>query len=380
MVKDWAKRNLEGDPVIWFIVVALSGLGILVVYSTTSTLAYRVQEGNTEYYLFKHGMLLALSLGAMWITHKIDYRYFARISTIALLFSVPLLLFTWRFGQNINDASRWLTIPMVNQAFQPSDLAKLALIAHLAGMLSRRQHLVNQFKVIIGPMLWCCVICGLIALTNFSSAIMLFATCMLLMFIGRVPVRYIASLILVGVLVVGASLSLGQRGSTAVSRVQTFMNEKEEPFQAVQAYIAIATGEVYGKGWGKSEQRNFLPSSYSDFIYAIIIEEYGTIGGILVVCLYLGLLYRGMQAVSRSDRAFGGLLSAGLSFAIVIQAMINMGVAVGLGPITGLPLPLVSMGGTSLLFTGIALGIILSVSKNGLIESANKILGNSLAK
>lgn len=380
MIRDWAKRNLEGDPVIWVIVIALSALGVLVVYSTTSTLAYRMQDGNTEYYLFKHSMLLLLSLGAMWITHKIDYRYFARISTIALLFSVPLLLFTWKFGENINHASRWLTIPMVNQAFQPSDMAKLALIAHLAGMLSRRQQIVNNFKIILGPMLWCCVICGLIALTNFSSAIMLFATCMLLMFIGRVPVRYLLSLILVGLLVVGVALSIGQRGETAVSRVESFLHGEEEPFQAVQAYIAIATGEVYGKGWGKSEQRNFLPSSYADFVYAIIIEEYGMIGGILVICLYLGLLYRGMRAVSRSDRAFGGLLSAGLSFAIVIQAMINMGVAVGLGPITGLPLPLISMGGTSLLFTGIAIGIILSVSKSGLVESANKILKNSFAK
>lgn len=380
MIRDWAKRNLEGDPVIWVIVLALSGLGVLVVYSTTSTLAYRVQGGNTEYYLFKHSMLLLLSLAAMWITHKIDYRYFARISTIALLFSVPLLLFTWKFGQNINEASRWLTIPMVNQAFQPSDLAKLALIAHLAGMLSRRQQLVNNFKTVLGPMLWCCLICGLIALTNFSSAVMLFATCMLLLFIGRVPVRYIFSLILVGLLVVGTALSLGQRGETAVSRIESFFGKEEEPFQAVQAYIAIATGKVYGKGWGKSEQRNFLPSSYSDFVYAIIIEEYGIIGGVAVVLLYLMLLYRGMQAVSRSDRAFGGLLSAGLSFAIVIQAMINMGVAVGLGPITGLPLPLVSMGGTSLLFTGIALGIVLSISKSGITEPIDKLLKNSFAQ
>lgn len=380
MIRDWAKRNLEGDPVIWFVVFALSALGVLVVYSTTGTLAYRMQGGNTEYYLFKHTLLLLFSLAAMWITHKVDYRYFARISTIALLFSIPLLLFTWKFGENINYASRWLTIPMVNQAFQPSDLAKLALIAHLAGMLSRRQQVVNNFKIILGPLLWCCTICGLIALTNFSSAVMLFMTCMLLMFIGRVPVRYILSLMLVGVLVVGTALSIGQRGETAVNRLEKFIAENEEPFQAVQAYIAIATGSVSGKGWGRSEQRNFLPSSYSDFVYAIIIEEYGMIGGIGVILLYLMLLYRGMQAVSRSDRAFGGLLSAGLSFAIVIQAMINMGVAVGLGPITGLPLPLVSMGGTSLLFTGISLGIILSISRSRQVVETDKILKNSFAR
>ncbi len=366
---------------IWFVVLALSALGILVVYSTTSTLAYRIQGGNTEYYLFKHMLLLFFSLSAMWITHKINYRYFARISTIALLFSIPLLLFTWKFGENINEASRWLTIPMVDQAFQPSDLAKLALIAHLAAMLSRRQQYLKSFRAVLSPMLWCCCICGLIALTNFSSAVMLFITCLLLMFIGRVPVRYILSLILVGVLAAGIALSVGQRGSTAVSRWETFINENETPFQAVQAYIAIATGSVSGKGWGKSEQRNFLPSSYSDFIYAIIIEEYGMIGGVGVILLYLMLLYRGMYAVSRSDRAFGGLLSAGLSFAIVIQAMINMGVAVGLGPITGLPLPMVSMGGTSLLFTGVSLGIILSVSRSGSGQVAPKreVLENSFA-
>lgn len=379
MIRDWAKRNLEGDPVIWLVVFSLSALGVLVVYSTTGTLAYRMQGGNTEFYLFKHSLLLFFSLAAMWITHKVDYRYFARISTIALLFSVPLLLFTWKFGENINQASRWLTIPMVNQAFQPSDLAKLALIAHLAGMLSRRQQVVKSFSVVLGPMLWCCSICGLIALTDFSSAAMLFMTCMLLMFIGRVPVRYIVSLILAGALAAGVALSVGQRGGTAMSRWESFLSEdKEPPFQAVQAYIAIATGNISGKGWGKSEQRNFLPLSYSDFVYAIIIEEYGLIGGVGVILLFLILLYRGMQAVSHSDRAFGGLLSAGLSFAVVIQAMVNMGVAVGVGPITGLPLPLVSMGGTSLLFTGISLGIILSVSRSGQLENG-KVLKNSFA-
>ncbi len=385
MVRDWTKRNLEGDPVIWFVVFALSALGVLVVYSTTSTLAYREKGGNTEYYLIKHASLLVLSLAAMWITHKVDYRYFARISTIALLFSIPLLIFTWKFGETINHASRWLTIPVVNQAFQTSDLAKLALIAHLAGMLSRRQQVVNHFSIVVGPLVWCCIICGLIALTNFSSAVMLFLTCMLLLFIGRVPIRYILSVLLIGALAGGLAMSVGQRGETAKSRWEKFINKEDEPFQAVQSYIAIATGSVSGKGLGRSEQRNYLPSSFSDFVYAIIIEEYGLIGGVSVIFLYLLLLYRGMRAVSNSDRAFGGLLSAGLSFAIVIQAMINMGVAVGLGPITGLPLPLVSMGGTSLLFTGISLGIILSVSRSGQPETSlspgnKKMLSNSFAR
>ena len=364
MIKTWTRKYLEGDAVIWFVVLALSAWGVLVVYSASSSLAYRVRGGNTEYYLMKHISLLLVSLLAMWVTHKVDYRYFSRISTFALLLSVPLLIYTWKFGESINQASRWLTLPVLDQAFQPSDLAKLALIAHLAGMLSRRQQVIHNFKSTLLPvLLWCGLICGLIALTDLSSAAMLFATCLLLMFIGRVPVRYLLVLLLSGVLIGGIALSVGQRGSTALSRMTTFLEKDQRSFQSEQSCIAIATGGIAGKGWGRSEQRNILPLSYSDFIYAIIIEEYGLLGGISVIILYLILLYRGMQAVSTSEQAFGGLLSAGLSFAIVIQAMINIGVAVGLAPVTGLPLPLVSMGGTSLLFTGIALGIVLSTTK-----------------
>ncbi|WKN33610.1 FtsW/RodA/SpoVE family cell cycle protein [Porifericola rhodea] len=364
MIRILAKRYLHGDPMIWMVVLLLSATGVLVVYSSTSTLAYRLQGGNTEYYLFKHTFLLIISLGVMYVVHKANYRIFARLSTLALWLSVPLLLFTWMYGDNINQASRWITIPLVNQAFQPSDLAKLALITHLAGMLSRRQQAITNLRATLIPVLcWCGSICALIALSDISTSVMLFSTCMLLMFIGRVPVKYLFMLVLVGGLFGSAALFLGQRAETAKSRLENFIDRKEEPFQAVQSYIAIATGGVKGKGWGNSDQRNILPHSYSDFVFAIIIEEYGLVGGVVVIFLYLTLLYRGMQAVSKSDRAFGGLLSAGLSFAIVIQAMINMGVAVGLGPITGLPLPLVSMGGTSLLFTGVALGIILSTSK-----------------
>ncbi|MEQ9442336.1 MAG: FtsW/RodA/SpoVE family cell cycle protein [Cyclobacteriaceae bacterium] len=364
MVHNWAKRYLQGDSIIWLVVLLLSALGVLVVYSAASSLAYRVRGGDTEYYLFKHVTLLALSLVAMWFTHKMNYQYFARLSTFLLLLSVPLLLYTWKFGETINEASRWLTLPVINQAFQPSDLAKLALIAHLAGMLSRRQQVVNDFgRTLLPIILWCGVICGLIAMTDISSAAMLFVTCLLLMYIGRIPVKHLALLVVVGGVLGFGALTLGQRGETAMSRLTSFMEEEQVTFQNQQAYIAIATGGVSGKGWGQSEQRNILPLSYSDFIYAIIIEEYGMIGGFGVIFLFLVLMYRGMRAVSHSERAFGGLLSAGLSFAIVIQALTNMAVALGLVPVTGLPLPLVSMGGTSLLFTGIAIGIILSTTK-----------------
>ncbi|MDQ3395104.1 MAG: FtsW/RodA/SpoVE family cell cycle protein [Bacteroidota bacterium] len=380
MIKEWTDKNLKGDPVIWFIVFALSILSIFVVYSATGTLAYKKMHGNTEYYLIKHSFLVILSFMAMWMVHKMDYRYFVRLSRYALWLSVPLLFITYKFGMNINEASRWITIPIINQAFQPSDLAKLALIANLAGMLSKRQQNIEDFKESFVPILiWCGVICGLIALTNFSTAILLFATCMLLMFIGRVPVKYLAMLSLVGLLAGSIALSFGQRGGTVLNRIKNFSTEQEIPFQAKQSYIAIATGGIAGKGPGQSDQRNFLPHPYSDFIYAIILEEYGTIGGVLVIFLYLSLLFRGMRAVGKSDKPYGGLLSAGLSFALVLQAMVNMGVAVGLGPITGLPLPLVSMGGTSLLFTGVALGIILSISR-GKDEEGLKALSGEKRK
>jgi cell division protein FtsW len=218
--------------------------------------------------------------------------------------------------------------------------------------------------------IWAGLICGLIALSNLSTALILFSTCMLLMFIGRVPLKYLVLLVLVGSLFGTVALKLGQRLDTAISRIESFFDEeKEVPFQAEQSYIAIWNGGILGKGPGKSDQKYFLPHSYSDFIYSIILEEYGLIGGVATLFLYLALLYRGTKTVMNSDRAFGGLLSAGLSFSLVIQAMVNMGVAVGLGPITGQPLPLLSMGGTSLLFTGLSLGIILSVSRGDIVET-----------
>lgn len=365
-LKSWLRRNLQGDPVLWGIVILFSLISIAVVYSATGTLAYKRQAGNTEYFLFKHTGLILAGLFFMWWAHRLNYRYYARLSLYALLLSVPLLLFTFVYGSKLNEASRWLTIPVINQTFQPSDLAKLALISYLASMLSRRQHLLDDWRQTLLPiLLWTGAICGLIALTNASTASLLFLTCLLLMFIGRVPIKHLVAMVLIGASLGTVALVVGQRGKTVVSRIEHFMDEdpKNTPFQLEQSYIAIATGGVVGKGPGNSDQRNFLPHPYSDFIFAIIIEEYGLVGGIFIVFLYLAFLYRGLKTVMNSLGAFGGLLSAGLCFSLVLQAMVNMGVAVGLGPITGLPLPLLSMGGTSLIFTGIAIGIILSVSR-----------------
>jgi cell division protein FtsW len=360
--KEWADKNLQGDKVIWAVVFALSMISVLVVYSSIGTLAYKHAK-SPEYLLIKHTMTVLAGLAAMWFAHKIDYRYYSKISKFALWISIPLLIYTFTNGVTLNDAARWIQVPIVG-SFQPSDFASLALIVNLASMLSKRQQNIDDMKESLIPILfWCGMICGLIALTNLSTAVLLLITCMLIMFIGRVPTKYLAMLVFVGLLFGALAIKFGSRGETAKSRITNFINGTELPFQAKHARIAVATGGVVGKGPGNSDQRNILPHPYSDFVYAIVIEEYGMLGGIVVLALYLLLLHRGMKASYNSERAFGGLLSAGLCFDLVCQAMVNMGVVVGLGPITGQPLPLISMGGTSMVFTGLSIGIVLSVSR-----------------
>jgi cell division protein FtsW len=369
--KDWADKNLQGDKVIWAVVFALSLISILVVYSSIGTLAYKRTQ-SPESFLLKHTITVFVGLAAMWFAHKVDYRYYSKISKLALYVSIPLLIYTFTNGVSLNDAARWIHIPIIG-SFQPSDFASLALIVNLASMLSKSQQNIDDIKQSLIPILfWCGMICGLIALTNLSTAVLLLITCMLVMFIGRVPTKYLAMLIFVGLLFGALAIKFGVRGETAKNRITSFINNTELPFQAKHARIAVATGGVVGKGPGNSDQRNILPHPYSDFVYAIVIEEYGMIGGIIVLILYLILLHRGMKAAYNSERAFGGLLSAGLSFDLVCQAMVNMGVVVGLGPITGQPLPLISMGGTSMVFTGLSIGIILSVSRGERDENYSK--------
>jgi cell division protein FtsW len=374
-LKAWIDEHFKGDPIIWAIVILLSMFSILVVYSATGTLVHATKDPDTELYLFRHSKLVLASLVVMWLAHKIPYKKYALYARLFMFLSIPLLAVTYLFGSNINDANRWLMIPVINQGFQPSDLAKLSLIAALAAMLAKRQGNITDWKGTLLPItISIGVICGLIGMANMSTAILLLLTCLLIMFIGRVPAQHLALVVTVGIIGLSIAMMTGQRRETFLSRIDTFLDSKNDdskvPFQAEQSYIAIATGGITGKGPGNSEQRNTLPHPYSDFIYAIILEEYGMVGGASVLFLYLALLYRGMRIVANSNKAFGGLLSAGLSFALVIQALVNMAVAVGLGPITGLPLPLLSMGGTSLIFTGTALGIILSVSRGDHQEEA----------
>lgn len=373
-------KYIKGDKVVWLVVLLLAILSVLAVYSSIVTLAYKYKDGDTLYYLFKHAIILVVGFGLMIMAHNLNYKYYSRISQIAIIISIPLLLLTLLTGANINDASRWLVIPVINQTFQTSDLAKLALIMYLARLLYKKQNNIKDFKSAFVPiMLPVLAVCGLIFPANFSTAAMLFTTSLVIMFIGRVNIKYILSLIGIGLgclllllSIASAKPDLLPRLGTWVSRIETFTKggDNDSNYQADQAKIAIATGGIIGKGPGGSTQRNFLPHPYSDFIYAIVIEEYGLIGGFAVIILYLILFYRGIKIAQRAEKTFGTFLAVGLSFSLVFQAMINMAVAVNLFPVTGQPLPLVSMGGTSIWFTCLAIGIILSVSRKS--EPSNK--------
>lgn len=379
-------KHIKGDRTIWIVVIFLYLVSILAVYSSTGTLAYRFREGNTEYYLIKHMVIILLGLGLMFLAHRVKYTYYSRISQMALVIAIPLLLFTLLRGTTIHEASRWITLPIINVSFQSSDLAKLAIIMYLARLLTRKQSIIKDFNSAFLPLILpVMLVCGLIMPANLSTALVLFVTCVVLMFIGRVRFKYI--LALTGISLAGAVLFIviisampeGGRVGTWQSRVDTFLGkEGQDTYQTDQAKIAIATGGVIGKLPGNSTQRNFLPQAYSDFIYAIIIEEYGLAGGFLVLLFYMILLYRGVRVAHKSPGTFGALLAAGLSFSLVFQAMVNMAVAVNLVPVTGQPLPLVSMGGTSLWFTSLAIGIILSVSRT--IEQEEEIENNTNGK
>lgn len=369
-------HNMKGDRWIWLIVILLSLVSLLSVYSAIGTLAYKRGVG-VESILMKHLAMIVGGIALMYISHKLDYRYYSGISKLLMYITIPLLFYTLLFGSHVNDASRWIAIPGTGLSFQTSDLAKLALITYLARSLSRKQENIKDVKQSFIPIMGAvCTVFILIALANLSTALMLFGVSVLLLIIGRISIKQIAITCLAGAVLLTGVIFLGPRRKTYVSRIHTFMHPElanpDKSFQADHAKIAIASGGIFGKGPGKSSEVNYLPEAYSDEIYAIIIEEYGLMGGIILIGLYLFLLYRCIKIVTRAPKAFGALLAAGLSFSLTIQAFANMAVAVGLGPVTGVPLPFVSMGGTSMLFTSIAFGIILSVSRD--IEDPKKVI------
>jgi cell division protein FtsW len=361
-------NNTKGDRWIWLIVILLSLISVLAVYSSSGVLAYK-QGKAIEIILLKHMLMIFAGVALMYIAHKIDYRYYAGISKIFMLITIPLLVLTLVMGHHVNGASRWIGIPGTGLTFQTSDFAKLALITYLARMLSRKQENIKDIKHSFAPIMGAvCVVFFLIMWANMSTALMLFGVSILLLIMGRISIKQIAITCVVGAVLVAVVALLGPRRHLYMTRINTWRHPElassETKFQGDHAKIAIATGGILGKGPGNSTERNYLPESYSDEIYAIIVEEYGLIGGIILLSLYVFLLYRCVKIVTKAPKAFGALLAAGLSFSLCIQAFANMAIAVGLGPVTGVPLPLVSMGGTSILFTSVAFGIILSVSRH----------------
>lgn len=365
--------ELRGDRVIWAIVLILSVVSVLAVYSSTGTLA---TGSDTQTYLIRHSAIIFGGLSMVYIFYLLHYMQFSRSAPYLLLLSIPLLIYTLAMGEDINNAKRWIMIPVLNLTFQTSDLAKLALIMYVARVISSKQEYIKDFQEafmpIIIPIL---IICGLIAPADLSTALVLFMTCVLMMFVGRVDIKYIWLLILLGIVVFALLTIIGSvapevvRSETWVNRLQDFMHNPDGGDQIQQSKIAMARGGILGVGPGNSIQRNSLPSAYSDFIFAIIIEEYGLIGGIAIIGLYILLLLRCVRLITRSPKAFGAMLVLGLGLIIVIQALANIAVSVHLVPVTGLTLPLMSMGGTSVLFTSIMIGMILSVSK--FIEQVN---------
>lgn len=382
----------KGDKVIWALSILLVLISLLAVYSATGSLAYKNYKGNTEVYLFKQVMFIFVGLFVIYFAHRVNYVFYSGIAKILFLFTIPLLIYTLFFGVSMNEGSRWIKLPFINMTMQTSDLAKLALFMYLARLLSKKQEVIKDWKKGFLPVILPVgITCLLIAPANLSTALLLGASCLMLLFIGRARNKHI--LITIGIaaipiafliaaavirhssgndeVVVSGKSSAGifARVNTWVGRVETFIYGSKEAdsdvmYQVNQAKMAIAKGGVFGVGPGNSTTRDYLPQAYNDFIFAIIIEEYGFAGGAFIVFIYLVFLYRCIRIFKKCPYAFGAFLALGLSFTLAIQALANMAVTVNLFPVTGVTLPLVSMGGTSFIFTCLAIGIILSVARN----------------
>jgi len=384
-MSNWAhiiRGRLEGDKVIWMIALILSVWSLLSVYSAISSLAYKA-NGDSLRFLMKQGGLLVMGLGIMYAVHKVHYKYFARLANVVLVFAVLALVITLVFGADINEARRWIKVPFIGLTLQTSDFAKLALVLWLAKELHVRRERLKDFKGEVIPMLMRIgLVCGLILPADFSTAALLGVVALGMLFVGGVPFRGMFSilglLIAFGFTIYGVSKAapnLIPRSETWVNRIEQFAgfhnttdtqknNRSEEDYQIDLAQVAINRGGLLPSGPGSGTSRNFLPHPYSDMIYAFVIEEWGAVlGGFGLALLYFILLFRSIQAARKCDRPFGSYLAMGLSLLITVQALINMGVAVRLFPTTGQPLPLVSYGGTSLIFTCLSIGMILAVSR-----------------
>ena len=367
--------NIKGDRIIWAIAALLAIFSFLPVYSAASNLAYIGSGSNTFSYFIKHFVHLFLGFSIIYGVHKIPYRYFRGLSMVMIPVVLILLIITMLQGATIGgaNASRWIRVPIVGFTFQPSTLAALVLMVYVARYLSKVKDEVITFKESVLP-LWFPVFIVLVLIlpANFSTAALIFSMVILLTYVGGYPFKYLAIIIGSGVVVLALFVLTAKafpdlmpnRVDTWTSRISSFVDSEvtQEDYQIEKAKIAIATGGLQGLGPGKSIQKNFLPQSSSDFIFAIIIEEYGLIGGIFLLILYLWLLFRIVIVAQKSDSVFGKLLAIGVGIPVIFQALVNMGVAVQLFPVTGQTLPLISSGGTSIWVTCLAMGIVLSVS------------------
>tara|TARA_B100000678_G_scaffold117823_1_gene98854 strand:- start:1879 stop:3072 length:1194 start_codon:yes stop_codon:yes gene_type:complete len=367
--------NIKGDKPLWIVIILLASFSFLPVYSSASNLAYLYGDGNTFSYLFKHFIHLSLGFFLMYMVHKIPYRYFRGISILMIPVILVLLAYTIfqpSISESMTNSNRWIRIPIVGFGFQPSTLASIIILIYVARYLSKIKDKLITFSQSILP-LWVPVFLtiSLILPANFSTSAILFSMVMLLCFLGGYPLKYLIGILSSAVILFSIFLLsvkaypdlFPNRVDTWKSRIESFVDSKQTKsnYQIEKAKIAIATGGIRGLGPGKSVQKNFLPQSSSDFIYAIIVEEYGLIGGLALLLLYLWFLFRVIIISNKSKSVFGSLLAIALGIPIVFQALVNMAVAVQLFPVTGQPLPLISSGGTSIWMTCLAIGIIQSV-------------------
>lgn len=385
------KKYLRGDATLWVVFIMLCVVSVIEMYSASSTLAYKAESHTAP--VLRHVSFLAGGALLAIFVHLIPYRFIRLMSYVGLLVSVLMLVWVLFKGQSENDATRWLVIGGVQ--FQPSELAKLSVIIVAADLISRiKNPETDEKKYFRNTMILLAVVCPLILLENFSTAILLFGVVYLMMFIGRVSLKrlgLVGAAILLAIILGFSAVKLIPQGKmpeafdrayTWVARIDRFTGDKEadaetskyeindENRQVQHGRIAIARGGVFGVGPGNSVERDFLPQAYSDFIYAIVVEELGLIGGIFVILLYLVLLYRAGRIATTSPTVFPAVLVIGLSLMIVTQAFVSMSVATSLGPVTGQPLPLISRGGTSILITCLYFGVILGVTRQ--IKESNQ--------
>lgn len=343
---------------------------LLTVYSTVGVKEFNLNMGSTEFYVVKQLFFIGLGICVAYFFYNVHYLHLARFAKILLIVAIIAQGYTTFWGVEINNARRWMEIPLIAQRFQTSDFARVALIIYVACQLAINQDKVKEWKQIFVPIIVpILLVCGLMMPADFSTSALLFLTMFVMLFVGRISIRFLMSTILIGLILFGVIFIIGSffpdvvRVDTWVSRITDFLTNPEDNWQLTQSKIAIANGEWFGTGPGYSMQKFHLPYAYADFIYAILCEEYGLFGGLVIIILYLLLLYRSFKMILQCPKAFGALLAMGLTLNIVIQAFANIAVAVRLLPATGLTLPMISMGGTSLLITSMSFGIILSVSR-----------------